>query len=207
MSDKTKSQYEEIRDNMTEERKNEIQQEFLDIDPEALIVKRKEGLGFFEGLKADRESRKLAARQMGEIFVVMLETQKQIILQKCTLGLDIKKKELFLQYVHAAEAKNKEMFEMSANIEAALNDVLDQKTDQVDDMVYKRLNMLEERKNKGIISDEIYNLRVKDLEGRRLKQTQNLLARLDRLTGSHSKVFEQATEILKQRVISNNSGI
>lgn len=191
----------EISANMSEERKNEIRQEFLEVDPVNYIVKTKQGLGFFEGLKADRESRKLAARQMGEIYVVMLEAQKEMILQKCTLGLDLKKKELFTQYVYEAEEKNEEIFAMSANIQLALSDILFQKSVQIDDMAYEQLHRLEERKKSGKISEEVYNLRKQGVEENRAQQVNSLKANLQRLIKSHQKVFEQATEVLQERVI------
>jgi hypothetical protein len=201
MSDGPKNQYMKILENIPEERKSEIRQTYLDTDPETLIVKRKEGLSFFQKLKEDKKSREIASRQMGEIYVVMLEAQKEAIVQKCTLGLDIKKKELFLQYLHEAEVKNQEMFSMSADIDAALNDVYDKKVDQVDDMVSKRLQELNDRKSSGKIPVEIYGARKKDLYERGDKQIDRLQVRLDKLLTSHFKIYEQATDVLKQRVI------
>ena len=93
MSENIKSQYEEIPDNMTEERKNEIQQKFLDIDPEALTVKRKETLTVCLGL--DRDSLKITARQMAEIYFIMLEAQKEMILKNALLVLIVRKKNFF----------------------------------------------------------------------------------------------------------------
>ena len=155
----------EISDNMSEERKNEIQQKFLDVDSENLIVKMQKGLSFF-GRKA--------AQQMKEIYVVMLESQKEMILQKCALGLDLEKKKLFIQYAHAAEKKS-EMFEMSADIIVALNDIISQKSEQIDDTAYEQLRRLEERKKSGKISEDVYNLRKQDIEKRR-ESEQQLLA-------------------------------
>lgn len=194
----------EISSNMSEERKDEIRQKFLEVDPVSYVVKTKQGLGFFEGLKADRESRKQVARQMSEIYVVMLEAQREMILQKCTLGLDLEKKNLFIQYVHEAEEKNQKMFKMSADIIAALNNILDQQIEQIDDMESEQLLRLEERKKSGKISEEKYNLRKQGLEERSAQQVKIIEANLERLIESHDKVFAQATAILRERVIGQS---
>ena len=96
---------------------------------------------------------------------------------------------------------------MSADIDAALNDVYDKKVDQVDDMVSKRLQELDERKSSGKIPAEIYDARKKDLYGRGDKQIERLQVRLDKLLTSHFKVYEQATDVLKQRVIGKDGVI
>lgn len=197
------NKYMEILDTITPERKNEIRQNYLDVDPENLLVKRKEGMSFFQKLTEDKKSRVLASRQMGEIYVVMLEAQKEAIVQKCTLGLDIKKKELFLQYLHEAEVKNQEMFNMSADIDAALNSIYDKKTDQVDDQHFERAAVLKRRHDEGRISESVFEERIHDLTSRANAQIERLTSRLDKLLSSHFKVYEQATDVLKQRVIGS----
>ena len=146
MSNNTKNLYAEIRDKMTEERKNEIRKKYFDLD---VVMKQNEKEKYVDlDVVMKQHEEKLidllerllgtkASRQLIEIFAVMHETQREIILSLYNLDLDIKKRELFLRYLESAQEKESAMFEMSDIHDLDLNNLHYRVIDQVDDYFFE----------------------------------------------------------------------
>src|SRR5205085_1076567 len=83
---------------------------------------RRADLGFFDKIKFDRESREVARKQLGEIFVNMLEVQKQDILYRFTLQLDDSKKKAFATYLEQSSKVEDQILKLSNEFESRLTD-------------------------------------------------------------------------------------
>ena len=88
-------------------------------------------MGFWDQIKFNHETSQVLAQKLGEITVALVEKQRDEIVQKLMLELDINKKRAYAQYMEHVGHLNKELVQKSTLMERELREVMLEEVTQI----------------------------------------------------------------------------
>jgi len=159
-------------------------------------------LGLLERFRFDRESQQIIRRQLGEIFVILLEGQKQQLLSKLALELDAAKKLAFYEHMRQNSKIEKEIAKLSTEYEADLIDYCWDFGEEYWKRKKARICRLGQARAAGQIDEQDYEWEAKRVESWAMRARENLDAKIELMLRNHAKQIERTLQVFHERNIN-----
>jgi hypothetical protein len=160
---------------------------------------KRDKLGLLEKIRFDRATQVELRKQLGEIFINVLEAQKQELLYRITIGLDEAKKKIFMEMLRNSAELEKEMTRLSTDIqEHLINFGLDKGREILKNKKVKLDNVAADLEA-GVISEKDYHSEVSRIESWMNTQRDNVDGEIELKIRNHIAKVEHTLEIFKKR--------
>lgn len=169
------------------------------VNTEKHIQNRREQLGLINKIKFDQLTRKEIRNQLGNIFINMLEAQRQQILYKLGLELDDAKKKAFAQYMRESGKVEKEIATLSQEFESQLIDFGLDFGSEIWNQKKTRIEKLKVQLDQEKISEADYEREVENVERWMGIQRDNLDAKIEMILRNHAIQIERTLTLFKER--------
>ncbi|MGE3988795.1 hypothetical protein [Pseudorhodoplanes sp.] len=171
------------------------------VSTERHVASRREDLGFLDRVRFDHRSKAEMRKQLGEIFINMLEKQKQEILYRLSLELDGAKKQAFAEYMRVSGKVEREIAQLSNEFEDQLIDFGLEFGVQVRVQEETRKKRISALLSSGQITKENYDKELDKVEQWCNIQRENLDAKITIILQNHATQIEKTLQLFKERKI------
>jgi hypothetical protein len=161
-------------------------------------------LGFLEKIRFDRESKEVIRKQLGEIFVNMLEVQKQEIIYRFTLQLDDAKKKAFSAYLEESGKVEGQILRLSNDFEAQLTDFNLEFGMTLWEKKKEREEKLKKLLADGKINQNDHDKEMENIDKWMNIQRNNLSDKIDMMISNHAKQIQRTLELFTERTIRDH---
>lgn len=171
------------------------------ISTERHVETRRDKLGWIDRVRFDHSSKTELRKQMGEIFINMLEKQKQEILYRLSLELDDSKKKAFAEYMRESGKVEREIAHLSNEFENQLIDFGLTFGVQVRVQEEDRKKRISDLLANGKITQENHNKEMAKVEEWSNIQRDNLDAKITIILRNHAAQIEKTLQLFKERKV------
>lgn len=164
-----------------------------------MVNSKKARLGMWNEFLYSKEQGILLREQMGEIFSILIEAQKDEIAHRLTLDNDLQKKHSYALYQQSVDKLNKTIIEESEKMADELTKILQESKVQIFKRRKETIESIAQMLKDGLIDKEEYLEEETEAKSWSRKNLNTVIEKIDLMFQSQAKTLKQTLELLDQR--------
>jgi len=164
-----------------------------------MVNSKKARLGMWNEFLYSKEQGVLLREQMGEIFSILIEAQKDEIAHRLTLDNDLQKKHSYALYQQSVDKLNKTIIEESEKMADELTKILQESRVQILTRRKQTVEGIERMLKDNLIDQEEYTQEITEAKAWSQKNLNTVTEKIDLMFQSQAKTLQQTLELLDQR--------
>jgi len=171
-------------------------------DPAALAVHTRDSLGLVQRFFYDRRMQNLQRHQAIKVAKAIYEAEYEYIIQQITLGLDIAKKRVFIEYLSANRDLQREIQRMAGDAVIVMVDVLQDVKMNVYENAARQAEKIRNAVRRGVMSELQAREELEKLAQLRDQNLEDAVLAYNTMRKNHMGLLQKTLELFSRDLVA-----